>query len=465
MEEREPVWYEQLKKDPAPGKTLPTYLIRRIEEKAAEREARPGWRRPVWISALSLAMLVVCWLAVPQLPERLRPMLPTAPAPAATYGPDPIVAMPTPDTASPSPTPPSSLYRLKGFVDAMKRPESFSGMTPVFTAYSGQDYLVANRSGKFVAISNGIQTGWIPEWYLDTEHAGDQVMAVVPYEMLIAKSVIFSLYPGETEPSGFELWPWKVVQVTKEYGDWAAVTVKTYDSPYFGDKWVPKAALTAYDPAKAKEGVMKKGALVFDENGKEKGSPSEGASIYIEGESKGRYRIIAAGGYGGFIDKKDFVPNPFVSAAVGGDWLLTADKAKRYNAFAAKRNDELLKDLEPLDLFRFYVNASLAGDAETLYSLYIRGQEYGTPSLETFLKDLAADPEGVERQRLNWEGWKQAYRLEQWIEGDTALIVLIPKDRTPAKGNSAAAVKEDEKGFGLTKNKAGIWKVNWQPMQ
>jgi hypothetical protein len=354
----------------------------------------------------------------------------------------------------------SQTYRLKGPVDASALPEGSSSL--VFHAKVEHSYMVLETKGKFVKISDGELSGWIPEWYVDKENSGERSKQVDPYYMLVEKPIIYSIYPGERDPSGFELWPWKVVQVIKEYGDWVAVAIKTYDSPYFGDKWVPKTSLTPYNPAKAKEGILRNGAAVFDENGKEtQDRPPESASIFIEGETNGRYRIIAAGGYQAFINKTDFTPNPFSPGM--SDWILSAEKAQIYDLFVDDKNDELLRDLNPMDIFLFYVKASQNADFETLYALFNKEDGYEIPSKKSFLLDMDNDPEGVTRDKQNWQKREEVYLLQQRMDGKSALIILSLKEKTPR--DEDAPVGEGEMGFGLSMNKMGIWKVNWQPMQ
>ncbi|MFC7750111.1 hypothetical protein ACFQWB_09240 [Paenibacillus thermoaerophilus] len=161
------------------------------------------------------------------------------------------------------------------------------------------------------------------------------------------------------------------------------------------------------------------------------------------------------------------VPNPFAPFANRGEaggWELSAEQAQRYNAFKADKDDEKLRGLQPIDLFLFYVNASLDGDYDTLYALYIQGKEAATPPREEFLSEIANDPDGAKRAQDQWEQWKRTYRLDQRIDGDSALIVLTPEGSSPQAG-SGLSIREDQKGFGLTKNESGIWKVNWLPMQ
>lgn len=133
---------------------------------------------------------------------------------------------------------------------------------------------------------------------------------VTPTEWIIESPIVFSAKPNEAKPSGYELFAGKVVQVTQTSGEWVKVNIFTYDGPYDGDIWLPKKVLTQWEAAKAQEGRLREGANVYAENGSMIKAPSN-TPIRIEESSGERYRISAPGGFTGFIDKADFLPNPF----------------------------------------------------------------------------------------------------------------------------------------------------------
>ncbi|RAV17754.1 hypothetical protein [Paenibacillus contaminans] len=128
---------------------------------------------------------------------------------------------------------------------------------------------------------------------------------------------------------------------------------------------------------------------------------------------------------------------------------------ERYDRFAEKKDDELLRGLSPLDVFKFYVKASEAGDYDTQYALYIKDPGHEVPSYKTYINDISRDQEALNRSKQMWAELKLSYGLAEEIDGDRALIRI-------SKGNGN---QEEEKGFQLVKNKDGIWKAAWMPMQ
>lgn len=459
MKEPKPDWLERMKADPTPGKTLPPSLLRKIEDRRMEGNARGTGRKrtAAWIlTSLSAAILVlVLFIQTGGLDQKQ-----TSPTSNPTVS---MAPTPSPEPASPTPAPTKAVARLKGTVEALPRPEAITTEEPVFLAFPNREYEVLETKGAFTHIALDGMTGWIPSWYVIQDAAGGKVAEVTPYEMLVPKIVKYSLYPGEPEPSGFELWAGKVVRVHKTYEDWVAVAVITYDSFYVGDKWLPKSALIPYDPTAAKEGRLKQGAAVYDEKGRTK-DPLSSDPIFIEGESNGRYRISSTGGYTGYIEKPDFVPNPFAVQQKNGSWELSAAKQQLYNEFVKTKEEQLLRGLEPLDLFLFYARATLAGDNETQHALYNQGPNVITPSKEEFLKDISKDPDGAARSKAQYENMAKNYLLEQIIDGESALIVLYPKGRALER-KSGSPPTEGDLGFSLTRSHTGIWKVNWMPMQ
>jgi len=314
---------------------------------------------------------------------------------------------------------------------------------------------------------------------LRTDEASVPVDKVEPYEMIVASPIAFRLYPDEPQPSGFELEPGKVVQVTARYGEWMRVNIVTYDSPHTGDKWVPASALEAWNPAKAKEGLLRAGAKVYAEDGREIEAPYALDPVHIYGEygeeTSGRYRIGAAGGYTGFIDKTDFMPGPFLklvnqpgvitptkvidqASAIQAGWIVSNSEREAYEAYRKQPSDDLLQDLEPIDIFRYYVTASYNGDYGTVYDLLIQDPHYDKPDRAAFLSDVSADSGLTERGQKSWDKFMQKYdKLEQRIDGDTAIIAMIDTDD--------GRTEESEMNFRLIRNKAGVWKVGWMPLQ
>lgn len=202
---------------------------------------------------------------------------------------------------------------LKGDVMVHVGPGPNGSYSP-FVALPSETYSIGETRDGYVQITDGAgQAGWIPEWYSTNEESGHRVSQFDdPYVMIVDKPVKYRMYPGEQTPSGFELWAGKVVQVVGRYEHWLEINVVTYDSPYMENKWVRDDELVPYEDNMANEGYLGfQDVPLYDENGKVTQKITPITTVYIEGEQGDRYRIIAAGGISGYIDKKDFVPNPF----------------------------------------------------------------------------------------------------------------------------------------------------------
>lgn len=313
-------WQELMQGDPFGKPTFTMAHIRRIEEKAGrgERERTPNRRYYLAGAAAMLSIVIAAGIGIYAGVHPSGTKWPSGPAPTALPSTSPTASDSVSATASPEPSAGLQLHSLKSEVEALEQPEAYASVPSLFVANPGPYYRVKDRRNGFVQVTNVLSsrwpaTGWIPEWYLLTDESASRAEKVEPYQMIVAMPTAFRLYPDEPQPSGFELESGKVVQVTARYGDWMRVNIVTYDSPYVGDKWLPASALEAWDPAKAKEGILRPGAVVFDINGEAKDGPPSLNPIKIEEELSGRYRIVAPGGYIGYIDKADFMPGPFIT--------------------------------------------------------------------------------------------------------------------------------------------------------
>ncbi|MCS7464189.1 hypothetical protein N0M98_29225 [Paenibacillus doosanensis] len=136
-------------------------------------------------------------------------------------------------------------------------------------------------------------------------------------------------------------------------------------------------------------------------------------------------------------------------------WTLSSEMEKRYEQFAEKKDEELLRKLSPLDVFKFYVKASEAGDYEVSYALFIKDPDYDIPSYQSYINDISNDKVTIERSRKMWTELKQTHELVEEIDEKSAVIWM-----TDGIGNP-----KEEKAFQLIQNREGIWKVAWMPLQ
>ncbi|MEY9096384.1 hypothetical protein [Paenibacillus sp. RC84] len=465
-----PEWYDKLKSGPFTRKTFTMDDIYSIEQKAAE--SAPGGRirklvirkrrrtLPV-LAAVLLCLAAAAFLFHGEL------------VPAVTKA-WPGIVKPTepPQATIPPLQQETGPFYLKGDATAVSEPEAFGDEETDATVNSENPITVLEKRNGFVKIG---EKRWIPEWYLNKDadkrlkevrlsqflRERPVVTMTAPYYGVIVQGVNFSLYPGEPKPSGGVLKYGRVVQVIRDYRDWVCVNVFSYDGrEYAGDKWVPKENVGVYDSSVAQEGLLKKRVEAL--------SPSDtaaylvpGARVVIEGETDGLYMIRSQSTYTAKINKSDFLPNPFLGLDRKEDtdpqWYFTQEEmVDRYGNFAKTRTDDLLKGLEPIDIFRYYILASEKGDWETVYALLIKGSDYATPSWEKYLADIGREPDADKQAKQKWDALRKDYTLYQEISGDSAYIVMTKR---------GSGSPEDKQAFSLTRHKAGIWKVSWLPMQ
>lgn len=138
-------------------------------------------------------------------------------------------------------------------------------------------------------------------------------------------------------------------------------------------------------------------------------------------------------------------------------WLpASQEQEELYARYAEEQDEELLRGLAPLDVFRFYVKASESKDLSTQYALYIKDPGYEVPSYKTFINDISRDQDALDRSGQIWGQLQAAgYGLREEIDGDHALIRM----------SNGSGKPEEDKGFQLVKNRGGIWKAAWMPMQ
>jgi hypothetical protein len=148
-------------------------------------------------------------------------------------------------------------------------------------------------------------------------------------------------------------------------------------------------------------------------------------------------------------DVTDFAT--FVSFDGASSFELISPKLKEvYQSFRTNYNEEALIGLSPLDLFKLYYYAASNEDYRTQYELYIFDEEYFRV-FETYEDYLQAV----------YETSEASSKLLERISRSNLMEVILPDDK-----NAAITVTDVEgTSFGLVKNKKGIWKVKWLPLQ
>jgi hypothetical protein len=382
----------------------------------------------------------------------------SSPSPLVTILPIPT-ASPPPPTATPIPTEQpieqkviKGIFSLKSDINAVS-----SNGSLYFMATADHRYQVIDSKDDRVQIDfNGLK-GWIPEWYLLKDSNETKVINVKPYIMIVNSGATIWAFPGASEGSAFG--EGKVVRIYKEYGDWVAVNFINYAEGNFGDFWVMKKDLIAWDPKKAKEGRLKAGAS------KKYADLQENTHVQILNELDETYQVNSYGGVTGEIDKADFVPNPYIDLPIArksplvliDDLELSTKQQKTYNSYTKKSSDDQLKGLSAGEIFKFYLEAISNKDPKTMYALYMQGDLYGTPALEKYLQDMKVNTSSSDQAISSWNELEQNNTFvvqENYMEDNHAIVYIIPLDKNA-----------EMKTFQMYETKAGIWKVAWMPLQ
>ncbi|MGG7619228.1 hypothetical protein [Bacillus coreaensis] len=127
---------------------------------------------------------------------------------------------------------------------------------------------------------------------------------------------------------------------------------------------------------------------------------------------------------------------------------LSAVLLVRYEQFKVTKDKQALSGLSPSEVFQLYFYAEELQDYETQYSLFIDDEEY--------LRVFATYEDYLTAKQQN----PSTGLLEQ-VKVGTLFEHII--DETSA----SVSIEAETKGlsFGLSKNKLGIWCVNWLPIQ
>ncbi|TYR79377.1 hypothetical protein FZC66_14800 [Priestia megaterium] len=121
----------------------------------------------------------------------------------------------------------------------------------------------------------------------------------------------------------------------------------------------------------------------------------------------------------------------------------------QYKEFSSSKDEQLLKQATPYDIFLLYWAAVETDDYETMYALYAKGVESGTPSYAEFKKE-----------------YKQYKANTITLLGDLKEHGMHSFEEIKNDQENWAYISIDEEigiGFGLTKQD-GVWKVNWMPV-
>lgn len=125
-----------------------------------------------------------------------------------------------------------------------------------------------------------------------------------------------------------------------------------------------------------------------------------------------------------------------------------------YQEYSKTKDDGLLRDLSPFEVFQLYFYAEEQEDYETQYALFIHDEMYIKvfETYEEYLDAIVNPPFPIKEEDKLLSKIKIAVLEERVISEDSASI-------------SIGVNNEEGLGFGLTKNSIGVWKINWLPIQ
>lgn len=139
------------------------------------------------------------------------------------------------------------------------------------------------------------------------------------------------------------------------------------------------------------------------------------------------------------------------------DISLSNRELENFQKYSETENEQLLKDLTPLEIFKYYYHAFSVNDQQTLYNLYIKGEAYGTPNRKEFLEEMEKK-DIAQLQLLN----NFQYSIENFAQinydDKTSYIQVNFKEDSEVN-------KSQPWNFKLIKNSQDIWKVDWVPLE
>jgi hypothetical protein len=150
--------------------------------------------------------------------------------------------------------------------------------------------------------------------------------------------------------------------------------------------------------------------------------------------------------------------NSYPTKPIQANIELSEEMQQLYSAYATNYDDKLLIGLEPFQVFQLYQHAEQINDLETIYALYIKGEEYATPDKETFMNDTFYQPteEMKENAQKFYEELLKVTTFNEVYASENEAYITYYLESDPIY----------EKFFRLIKDsKTGAWKVSWVPIQ
>ncbi|ALC89521.1 hypothetical protein AM500_06780 [Bacillus sp. FJAT-18017] len=140
-----------------------------------------------------------------------------------------------------------------------------------------------------------------------------------------------------------------------------------------------------------------------------------------------------------------------ISVDSAGTIILNTELNAIYEKYSTSYDDKLLNGLDPFSVFLLYFHADEKEDYAAQYALYNSSPDVHAPfaSLEEYIKESENqnDEDVIDLLTIV----KNSGMVKEELRGDGTAIIHISDF--------------DGLAFALTKNKEGIWKVNWLPIQ
>lgn len=136
---------------------------------------------------------------------------------------------------------------------------------------------------------------------------------------------------------------------------------------------------------------------------------------------------------------------------------LSETEEEIYNKFAQDYDESHLKGVKPLSICKLYLHAGQVQDYETEYELFIQDENYLGWSKEEHMEIPK------EHRQKDWDMFEKTEDIQVSYSEDNqqAFISWIVSDDS----NKDADGEPFRYSFSLAKNKEGIWKVCFLPMQ
>jgi len=213
-------------------------------------------------------------------------------------------------------------YKIRGRFVLKSRPAKVDSSLQATYTNDNEEYTVVNIKGAYANIKKDDKEGWIPLWYL-TEQTS-KIIEIKPVNKIIKKESTLYIFPIDINPDDnpdidkdLTLFEGSVVRVIREYEDWYNVVFVQYEAGNWGDRWIKKDSVEEFSPEKSKEGIVRKGAPIYDDKFNVlKGISYDNGRAKIQSEiitenMDAFYYISGVAGFNGYIKKSDFIPNPF----------------------------------------------------------------------------------------------------------------------------------------------------------